>query len=45
LNVKINTGGLNDKAFVADILAKADKMIAEADALEKEIMAVVHSKI
>jgi glutamate formiminotransferase / formiminotetrahydrofolate cyclodeaminase len=45
LNVKINTGGLNDKAFVADILAKADKMITEADALEKEIMAVVHSRI
>ena len=45
LNVKINTGGLNDTAFVADVLAQAEKMITQADTLEKEIMAIVHSKI
>jgi formiminotetrahydrofolate cyclodeaminase len=45
LNVKINTGGLDDTAFVQDILAKAEKMIAEADTLEAEIMGVVRGKI
>ena len=45
LNVKINTGGLLDKAFVADILAQAEQLCAQADAFEQEIMAVVHSKM
>jgi glutamate formiminotransferase / formiminotetrahydrofolate cyclodeaminase len=45
LNVKINTGGLKDKAFVENILQQSKEMIAKADALEKEIMAIVEGKI
>lgn len=45
LNVKINTGDLEDKAFVADILKKGEKMIKEADKLEKKILKMVNDKI
>lgn len=45
LNVKINTGGLKDKKFVADVLKKGKQMIQKADKLEKEIMKIVNSKI
>jgi glutamate formiminotransferase/formiminotetrahydrofolate cyclodeaminase len=45
MNVKINCGDLEDKAFVADILAKGEALIAEADALEQEVTRLVHSKI
>jgi glutamate formiminotransferase / formiminotetrahydrofolate cyclodeaminase len=45
LNVKINTGGLKDKVFVENILKQSKEMIAKADTLEKEIMAIVEGKI
>lgn len=45
LNVKINASGLKDRAFADDILAKAKKLEEEALALEKEILAIVESKI
>lgn len=45
LNVKINAGGLNDKAFVDKILSEGQKMVDESIAIEKEILDIVHSKI
>jgi glutamate formiminotransferase/formiminotetrahydrofolate cyclodeaminase len=45
LNVKINTGGLKDKKFVAEVLKKGKVMIQKADKLEKEILKIVNSKI
>lgn len=45
LNVKINSGDLDDKTFVEDILAKGTEMINKADALEKEVMELVNAKI
>ncbi len=45
LNVKINTGGLKDQAFVNDILARAQEVLDSAEALENEIMTVVESKL
>ncbi len=45
LNVKINTGGLKDKAFVENILQQSKEMIVKADTLEKEIMTIVEGKI
>jgi len=44
-NVKINTGGLDDKAYVEDILARCKDIVSKAIALEAEIMAIVESKI
>ena len=41
LNVKINCAGYEDKNFVNAILAKADKMVADANALEKDILEIV----
>lgn len=45
LNVKINTADLKDKAFVEKVLAEGEAMIAKADELEKEILAIVNQKI
>ena len=45
LNVKINAGGLKDKAFLEGVLAKAKKLEEEAIAMEKEVLAIVESKI
>jgi len=45
LNVKINSGDLADKKFVGEALEKGAKMVSQADALEKEILAVVGGKI
>jgi glutamate formiminotransferase / formiminotetrahydrofolate cyclodeaminase len=45
LNVKINASGLKDKDFVVKTLNAAQSMITTADALEQEILAMVHSKI
>jgi glutamate formiminotransferase/formiminotetrahydrofolate cyclodeaminase len=45
LNVKINAGGLKDKAFLEGVLSKAKKLEEEAIALEKEILAIVDGKI
>lgn len=45
LNVKINASGLTDKAYVADILSKAAALAEKAEVVEKEIIAIVNSKI
>jgi glutamate formiminotransferase/formiminotetrahydrofolate cyclodeaminase len=45
LNVKINAGGLKDKAFLEGVLAKAKKLEEEAIAMEAEVLAIVESKI
>ncbi|HCB63303.1 MAG: glutamate formimidoyltransferase [Bacteroidetes bacterium GWF2_43_63] len=45
LNVKINAGGIEDKAWAADIIAKAQKVHDDALKLEAEIMAQVEKVI
>lgn len=45
LNVKINSGDLEDKKFVNATLKKADKIAKEADKLEAEILEIVNQKI
>ncbi len=45
LNVKINAGGLSDKELAANKIAAGEKIVAEAEKLEKEILEIVYSKI
>lgn len=45
LNVKVNTGSLDDKVFVEDLLSRGRLIAAEADAMEREILALAESKI
>jgi len=45
LNVKINAAGLDDKTFAAQVVAEGEKMIEAADVAEREILAIVNSKI
>ncbi|MDR2651713.1 MAG: glutamate formimidoyltransferase [Prevotellaceae bacterium] len=45
LNVKINASGLDDKTFVAETLAKAQKIADDACALENEILETVEKKL
>lgn len=45
LNVKINTGGLKDAAFVEDILQKGEALVKQANEREKAIMAIVNDVI
>lgn len=45
LNVKINAKGLNDKIYVADVMAEANEIEANAKKFEEEILAVVNGKI
>jgi glutamate formiminotransferase / formiminotetrahydrofolate cyclodeaminase len=45
LNVKINAGGCDDKAYINQTLVEAEAMIAQAEILEKEILGIVTSKI
>ncbi|MDP2423391.1 MAG: cyclodeaminase/cyclohydrolase family protein, partial [Bacteroidales bacterium] len=45
LNVKINAGGLNDKSFVEDIVAKGAAIERQAQQREKEILDIVDAKI
>ena len=45
LNAKVNCGSMKDKTYVKSVLAKATKMLKEADKLEKEVMKIVESKI
>ncbi|MEI6576365.1 MAG: glutamate formimidoyltransferase [Bacteroidota bacterium] len=45
LNVKINAGGLDDKAFIQKILDDGSALELQSQALEAEILAVVNSKI
>lgn len=45
LNVKINAGDCEDKAWLGDILRRGDEMRARSEALEKEILSIVEKKI
>ena len=45
LNVKINAGSLKDRAVAEQLIAEANALIQKADAAEKEIMAIVESKL
>ncbi len=45
LNIKINTGGLDDKKIVTDIMQQAKIIEENAMKLEKEILDIVNDKI
>ncbi|MBK7935696.1 MAG: glutamate formimidoyltransferase [Lewinellaceae bacterium] len=45
LNVKTNASGLDDKEYAARVVSEGEKMIAEADRLEQEILAIVYDKM
>jgi len=45
LNVRINAGGLSDKTFTEDVLARAANLLQETLAKETEILNLVESKI
>ncbi len=45
LNVRINTGDLEDKAFVSKVLEEGKEMINKANELEAEVMRIVNSKM
>ena len=45
LNVRINCAGLQDKTPAAPMLSRADEIVAEAEALEKEVLAAVEANI
>ena len=45
LNVKINSGGVEDKKWIEDILAKGKKVQEKAMAKEREILEIVNSKM
>jgi glutamate formiminotransferase/formiminotetrahydrofolate cyclodeaminase len=45
LNVKINVGGLKDKDFADNIVAKAKNLMDAAEKMEKEIMELVEAKL
>ena len=44
LNVRINCVGLDDEAWKKDVLAKADRLKAEAERMEAEVMAITLAK-
>ena len=45
LNVKINAGGLTDKAFSQNIIDQGNVLEEKTKALETEILQIVNSKI
>ena len=45
LNVKINAGGLTDKALAAEKIKAGEAIVARAEQMEKEILTIVHQKI
>lgn len=45
LNVKINAAGLEDSNFARDIVARGEAIAQKAASMEKEIMALVESKL
>ena len=45
LNVKINAAGLDDKEYVKDIVARAEKVVEMAKQMEADILRVVNEKI
>lgn len=45
LNVRINCAGLDDEAWKKDVLAKAERLKAEAERIEAEVMAATLAKV
>jgi glutamate formiminotransferase/formiminotetrahydrofolate cyclodeaminase len=45
LNVKVNAMGLNDKEYAAKVVSEGAAVVAQADGLEKEILAVVNARL
>ena len=45
LNVKINAAGLNDKAFVASVIAEGTEIERNAKLMEEQILEIVNHKI
>ena len=45
LNVKINAGQLKDRATALSLMTEADQLVAQAIAEEKEILAIVETKL
>ncbi|GAP45126.1 glutamate formiminotransferase [Lentimicrobium saccharophilum] len=45
LNVKINAAGLNDKAFVASVIAEGTEIERNAKLMEEQILEIVNQKI
>ncbi|MDX9905683.1 MAG: cyclodeaminase/cyclohydrolase family protein, partial [Bacteroidales bacterium] len=45
LNVKINAGGLEDKAFAEEMVKKGEEIAEKAKRLEEEVLQIVESKI
>ena len=45
LNVRINSAGLQDKSKAAPLLARAAAIVAEAQALEAQVLAAVNAHI
>jgi glutamate formiminotransferase/formiminotetrahydrofolate cyclodeaminase len=45
LNVKVNAAGYKDTAFTNEVLSRAEKMVAEIQEQEKEVLELVHGKI
>ena len=45
LNVRINTADLENKSYVEDVIKKGKAMVEKADALEREVMSIVETKM
>jgi glutamate formiminotransferase/formiminotetrahydrofolate cyclodeaminase len=45
LNVKINSGDLDDKTFIHTVSSKAQEIERKTEELEKEILQIVHDKL
>lgn len=45
LNVKVNASGLDDKEYGNKVVAEGERLIREADRLEREIIALVETRI
>lgn len=45
LNVKINAAGLKDRSVAEELIGEAERIGREAERLEKEVLAIVESKI
>ncbi len=45
LNVKINAAGLKDRAAADELVGEAERLVAESQREESEILAIVESKI
>jgi glutamate formiminotransferase/formiminotetrahydrofolate cyclodeaminase len=45
LNVRINASGLNDKDFVASVIAKGEVIESKAEAAEEAILKAINAKI